>query len=194
MKRKIFVFIGAPASGKGTRIEKCIGYKSISTSQILKKAGYNVTKGTLIKDEIVNKLIIEKIKTLKGQNIILDGFPRTEEQLVALIKNNIEIDQVFYIKAPKEVLLERARDRLTCTNCQASFTKSEFKKPKVSGICDYCGENLIERPDDKNELFEKRLEIFEERTKPILSKFKEVGIPIIVIDSTLPPEEILKYI
>ena len=50
MKRKIFVFIGAPASGKGTRINECTGYKSISTSCILKNAGYDLTKGTLISD------------------------------------------------------------------------------------------------------------------------------------------------
>lgn len=194
MERKIFVFIGAPASGKGTRINECIGYKSISTSCILKSEGYDLTKGTLISDEIVNSLIVREIQRFEKNNIILDGFPRTENQFMTLIEHGIRINKVFYIKAPKDFLLERAKDRLTCSKCQASFTKSEFKRPKNKGICDYCGGTLIERVDDSEELFNKRLDIFEEKTKPILKIFGEYDIPIIEIDATLPPDEILKYI
>lgn len=194
MKRKIFVFIGAPASGKGTRINECTNYKSISTSCILKNAGYDLTKGTLISDEVVNELVIREMKRLEKSNIILDGFPRTENQFLELMEHNIQIQKVFYIKAPKEILLERANDRLTCLKCQASFTKSEFKRPKIKGICDYCGGTLVERVDDSKELFEKRLEVFEEKTKPVLELFQKYHIPIVEIDATLPPSEILKYI
>ena len=194
MKRKIFVFIGAPASGKGTRINECTGYKSISTSCILKNAGYDLTKGTLISDEVVNELVIREMERLKESNIILDGFPRTENQFLILLEQNIQIDKVFYIQVPKKILFERANDRLTCSKCQASFTKIEFKRSKVKGICDYCGGTLVERVDDSKELFEKRLEVFEEKTKPVLELFQKYHIPIIEIDATLPPSEILKYI
>ncbi|MCI8412045.1 MAG: AAA family ATPase [Clostridia bacterium] len=194
MKRKIFVFIGAPASGKGTRINECVGYKSISTSCILKNAGYDLTKGTLISDEVVNELVIREMERLKESNIILDGFPRTENQFLVLLEYNIQICKVFYIKGPKDILFERANDRLTCTKCQSSFTKSEFKRPKVKGICDYCGGTLVERVDDSRELFEKRIEVFEEKTKPVLKLFQKYHIPIVEIDATLPPSEILKYI
>ena len=194
MKRKIFVFIGAPASGKGTRINECIGYKSISTSCILKNAGYDLTKGTLISDEIVNEIIIQEIERLKEPNIILDGFPRTKNQFLILLKNNIQINKAFYIKAPKKILFERAKDRLTCSKCQASFTKSEFRRPKERGICDYCGGALVERVTDSKELFEKRIEVFEKKTKPVLELFQKYHIPIVEIDATLPPSELLKYI
>lgn len=194
MKRKIFVFIGAPASGKGTRINECTGYKSISTSCILKNAGYDLTKGTLISDEVVNELVIREMERLKESNIILDGFPRTENQFLILLEHNIQIDKVFYIQVPKKILFERANDRLTCSKCQASFTKSEFKRPKIKGICDYCGGTLVERVDDCKELFEKRLEVFEEKTRPVLELFQKYHIPIVEIDATLPPSEILKYI
>lgn len=194
MKRKIFVFIGAPASGKGTRINECTGYKSISTSCILKNAGYDLTKGTLISDEVVNELVIREMERFKTSNIILDGFPRTEDQFLILLEHNIQIDKVFYIQVPKKILFERANDRLTCSKCQASFTKSKFKRPKIKGICDYCGGTLVERVDDSKELFEKRLEVFEEKTKPVLELFQKYHIPIIEIDATLPPSEILKYI
>lgn len=194
MKRKIFVFIGAPASGKGTRINECTGYKSISTSCILKNAGYDLTKGTLISDEVVNELVIREMERFKASNIILDGFPRTENQFLILLEHNIQIDKVFYIQVPKKILFERANDRLTCSKCQASFTKSEFKRPKIKGICDYCGGTLVERVDDSKELFEKRLEVFEEKTRPVLELFQKYHIPIVEIDATLPPSEILKYI
>lgn len=194
MKRKIFVFIGAPASGKGTRINECTGYKSISTSCILKNAGYDLTKGTLISDEVVNELVIREIERFKASNIILDGFPRTENQFLILLEHNIQIDKVFYIQVPKKILFERANDRLTCSKCQASFTKSEFKRPKIKGICDYCGGILVERVDDFKELFEKRLEVFEKKTRPVLELFQKYHIPIVEIDATLPPSEILKYI
>ena len=194
MKRKIFVFIGAPASGKGTRINECTNYKSISTSCILKNEGYDLTKGTLISDKVVNELVIREIVKLGETNIILDGFPRTENQFLELLKHNIQIQKVFYIKAPKNILLDRANDRLTCLKCQASFTKSEFKRPKVKGICDYCGGTLVKRVDDSEELFERRIEVFEEKTKPVLKLFERYHIPIVEIDATLPPSEILKYI
>lgn len=194
MKRKIFVFIGAPASGKGTRINECIGYKSISTSCILKNAGYDLTKGTLISDEVVNELVIREMERLKESNIILDGFPRTENQFLILLEHDIKIDKVFYIRVPKKILFERAKDRLTCSKCQASFTKSEFKRPKERGICDYCGGALVERVDDSKELFEKRIDVFEKKTKPVLKLFQKYHIPIVQIDATLPPSEILKYI
>lgn len=194
MKRKIFVFIGAPASGKGTRINECTGYKSISTSCILKNAGYDLTKGTLISDEVVNELVIREMERFKTSNIILDGFPRTEDQFLILLEHNIQIDKVFYIQVPKKILFERANDRFTCSKCQASFTKSEFKRPKIKGICDYCGGTLVERVDDSKELFEKRLEVFEEKTRPVLELFQKYHIPIVEIDATLPPSEILKYI
>lgn len=196
MKRNIFVFIGAPASGKGTRIKKLEerGYKSISTSSLLKEQGYDLSKGTLINDSIVSGLVISRINILKGKNIILDGFPRTINQFEELRRRGIKIDKAFYIKVSKEIMIERAKDRLTCSKCQASFTKSNFKRPQIEGICDYCGGKLIERPDDKEELFEKRLEEYIEKTKPILQEFSKYDIPIITIDANLNPEEVLKYI
>ena len=75
MKRKIFVFVGAPASGKGTRIEECIkkGYVSISTSKLLRKAGFDLTKGTLINDNDVINLVKRELEKIKG-NIIPNSF------------------------------------------------------------------------------------------------------------------------
>lgn len=196
MKRNIFVFIGAPASGKGTRIKVLEerGYKSISTSSLLKEQGYDLTKGTLINDSIVSGLVISRINIFKSKNIILDGFPRTINQFKELIERGIKIDKVFYIKVSRKIMFERAKDRLTCSKCQASFTKSKFKRPQLEGICDYCGGKLIERPDDKEELIEKRLEEYLQKTKPILREFVKYDIPIVTIDASLKPDEVLKYI
>lgn len=195
MERKIVLFVGAPACGKGTRIEKLKekGYISLSVSSLLREAGYDVTKGILVEDEDVIKVVIPAIKRTEG-NIILDGFPRTVPQANAIIESKIKISSVFYVKASKELVIARSTDRLTCSKCRASFTKSNFKPPKKSGICDLCGGELVQRKDDTKEVVLKRLKDFEEQTNPILEILKENNIPIIDIDASLPPEEVLNYI
>lgn len=195
MKRKIFVFVGAPASGKGTRIEECIkkGYISISTSKLLRAAGFDLTKGTLINDDDVIKLVKRELEKI-DDNIILDGFPRTVNQAKSLIDNGVEIEKVIYICTPEGMLYERVSNRLTCLNCQASFTKDSFKRSKIDGVCDHCGGELVSRKDDSKELLRKRIKIFETETKKVLVLFNEVNIPIVKVDGTKPPSEILKFI
>jgi len=190
MERKIFVFFGAPASGKGTRIEilKDRGFTAISTSQLLKAAGFDLSGGNLISDDVVIKLVSEEISKTPG-NIILDGFPRTIPQALSLIESGIHVDKVINIDAPVELLVKRACNRLTCPKCGEIFTKTNFKPPKVVGICDKCGTPLIVREDDKEEIAKKRIKIFYEKTLPVLDEFKKLGTPIITLDATLPPEE-----
>lgn len=190
MERKIFVFFGAPASGKGTRIEilRDRGFTTISTSQLLKNSGFDLSGGNLISDDVVIELVSEAISKTQG-NIILDGFPRTVPQALSLIENGIHIDKVINIDAPTELLVERACNRLTCPECGEIFTKTDFKPPKVKGICDNCGSHLIVRDDDKEEIAKKRISIFYEKTLPVLDEFRKLGTPIITLDATLPPKE-----
>lgn len=196
----VTVLIGAPGCGKGTRIQQCVdkkGYIKIGTGDLLRKSGYDVSSGKLIEDKTVIELLNKELENYKYDNskIILDGFPRNISQAKMLIQA-VDINKVIYLTISEEESLKRATDRLICSNheCQATYTKSEFKRPKNMGICDICGSKLIIREDDKPETVKKRLKLFSEETKPVIDFFESKDIQIVTIDAMLPPEEILKFV
>ncbi len=196
MKRKIFVFIGAPASGKGTRIEELtkLGMKCISASKLLKDAGVDIEAGTMASDELIISLIDKAITANSRSDIIIDGFPRTLGQAEALLSNNnLQVDKLFYIVADKDLVIQRATDRLICPTCRSVYSKS-FKKPKRIGICDCCDTILVKRKDDTTEIIEKRFQQFEETVIGITQLFEASNVQIVKIDARLPPREVLKYI
>lgn len=198
--KKVIVLIGAPGCGKGTRIEQCVnkkGYTKIGTGDLLRRSGYDVSSGRLIDDRTVITLLNKELESYKDENnkIILDGFPRNVNQAKMLIQE-ARINKVIYLTISEEESLKRATDRLICSNseCQATYTKSEFKRPKNEGICDVCGSKLVVREDDKPETVKERLKLFSEETKPVLEFFKSNTIQIVTLDAMLPPEEILKFV
>lgn len=196
MKRKIFVFIGAPASGKGTRIEELtkLGMKCISASKLLKDAGVDVEAGTMASDELIISLIDKAITVNSRSDIIIDGFPRTLGQAMALLNNNkLQVDKLFYIVANKELVIQRTTNRLICPTCRSVYSES-FKKPKRFGICDYCNSILVKRKDDTTEIIEKRFRQFEETVNDIIQLFEASNVQIVKIDARLPPKEVLRYI
>jgi len=190
MKKKTIVFIGAPGAGKGSRIEECvkIGYTPISSGNLLRKAGFDLSSGKLIEDGIVVSLVKDAIEKTEG-NIILDGFPRTISQAEELEKQCIAVDKIIFIDISCEEAVRRAVNRLICSKCQAVYTKTAYKPPKKEGICDLCGESLTQRSDDNEETVRKRFSIFEELTFPILDFYKSKGIEIAVFDAETDADE-----
>lgn len=198
MKRKILL-IGAPGSGKGMRIEECkkIGYTPISSGNLLREAGYDLSSGAFVQDNIVITIVknaIEDIETVKG-NIILDGFPRNISQAKELEKSGINIDKVVYLNISKERSVKMILNRLTCSQCQTVYTKDAFKPPKIRGICDNCGGKLFQRKDDTKEIAERRFEEFQKKTLPLVNFYKKRKIEIIEIDAekTLP-KDIIEFL
>ena len=182
---KTIIFIGAPGAGKGSRIETCVnhaGYTQISSGDLLRKAGFDLSSGKLIEDSIVVSLVKDAIEKA-GENIILDGFPRNISQAKELEKQNVKVDKIIYIKIDQETAVVRAINRLICPKCQATYTKTAYKPPKQEGICDLCGENLTQRADDNEETIRKRFNIFEEKTFPLLDFYKSKGIEIDIFDA-----------
>ncbi len=195
MKRKIFVFIGAPASGKGTRIEELteLGMECISASKLLRNAGVDVEAGTMASDELIISLIDKAIASSRS-DVIIDGFPRTLEQAKALFKNNnLQVDKLFYIVADKDLVIQRAMNRLICPICKSTYSES-FKKPKRFGVCDYCNAILVKRKDDTIDIIGRRFQQFEETVSSIIQLFEANNVQIVRIDAKLPPKEVLKYI
>lgn len=189
---KNIIFIAPPAAGKGTQSELLIskyGYEHISTGDLLRneiKSGSDLGKeldsmmksGSLISDEIVNKLLINALSNIT-KPFILDGYPRTisqalklDEILASLDKS---VDVVVYLDVEEELAMKRATGRLSCKSCNRIYHKY-FSKPKVEGICDNCGSSLISRADDTPDTFKVRYDTYMSNTKPLLDFYSNKNI------------------
>ena len=182
---KRLLLIGAPGSGKGTQAKnlvKLYGYKHVSTGDLLraaiankselgKKAKDFMDKGALVPDELVNQIVLENLKALENDKIILDGYPRTLGQAEFLNQNNINLDVIIYLQVALDEVLDRMSGRLTCGKCGASFHLKN-QPPKKEMICDDCSATLVIRSDDQPETVKKRYQTFLEQTEPVLSYYK----------------------
>ncbi|MFX0061324.1 MAG: adenylate kinase [Candidatus Hermodarchaeota archaeon] len=191
-----FILLGAPGAGKGT-IAKIlvadIGIPQISTGDILraavkegtelgKKAEQYMKAGELVPDNLIIGLIEERFKAEDSQKgFILDGFPRTIAQASALDellqRLHLKLDGVILIDVPDEELIRRIISRRTCSNpdCQAIYNLT-YNPPKKEGICDKCGSKLIVRADETEEVVRNRLEVYKEKTAPLIEYYKEQGL------------------
>jgi adenylate kinase len=208
----VVILFGPPGSGKGTQgkmIAEEIGIPHIATGDIMRQAisdgtelGLKVKefvgKGLLVPDEIVIQIIEERLKKDDTKNgFILDGFPRTIPQAVALDelfqKINIQNYKVICLDVPDEEIVKRISGRRTCKNCQAVYN-IYFNPPKVDGICDVCGGELFIREDDKEEKVKKRLEVFREQTLPLIDYYQKKGKKIIKVNGVGSVDEIKERI
>lgn len=201
---KNIIFIAPPAAGKGTQSDLLVsryGYVHISTGDLLRaevasgsELGLQLKElmsaGKLVSSEIVNSLLTKALSET-DKPIILDGYPRNMEQVPCLeeILNKIgkSIDVVINLEVPYDLLVQRATGRLSCQKCSHTFNKY-FAKPKVDGICDVCGGELISRSDDNEETFKVRYETYLDNTKPLLDYYKDKGL-LVNIDKISNPEE-----
>ena len=183
------ILLGAPGAGKGTQAEKIcekLSIPAISTGNILREAMANGTEmglkaksfidaGALVPDEVVIGIINERLKEDDCKNgFILDGFPRTIPQAEALDNMNVRIDRVIDIEVPDEKITKRMSGRRVCSKCANSY-HMEYKKPKVEGICDACGGELVQRKDDAPETVQARLVEYHEMTEPLKGFYENLG-------------------
>ena len=208
---KNIIFVAPPAAGKGTcseELTKRFNYKHISTGDLLREArikGDDLGKkisdlmdsGQLVSDDIVLELLQRELKD-NNQVFILDGYPRNISQAKTLdcIFKDLQIDDyvVIYLKIEFEKALYRTLGRLVCPKCKIGYNKNTTSlKPKVDGICDNCGEELITRNDDNEETFKIRFNNYINETEPVLQYYQEKN-KLNVIDATLSVDEIMKEI
>jgi len=189
------IFLGAPGAGKGTQaklVSEKLNIPTISTGDLIRKsikegtalgleAKRYITNGALVPDELVIGLIKERLAQSDCDNgFILDGFPRTIEQAVALEKMNIVIDKVVNIVVPDEVIVERTSGRRVCESCAVTYHVL-FNPSKTENVCDECGGKLIVRADDLPETVQKRLQVYHAQTEPLEDFYKERNLLIDVI-------------
>lgn len=188
------ILLGAPGAGKGTQAEKiCEKYNipAVSTGNIIREALKNGTDmglkaksyidaGALVPDEVVIGIIKERLAEDDCKNgFILDGFPRTIPQAEALDTMGINIDKVVDIEVPDDKITARLSGRRVCLKCGATY-HLEYKKPAKEGICDVCGDELVQRKDDKPETVIDRLNVYHEQTEPLKDYYAKTGKLVIV--------------
>ena len=179
------ILLGPPGAGKGTQatfIKEKFNIPQISTGDMLRaavKAGTPLgvaakqvmDAGKLVSDDIIIGLVKERIKEADCANgFLFDGFPRTIPQAQAMKDANIDIDFVVEIEVPDGDIIQRMSGRRAHLASGRTYHVI-FNPPKVAGKDDVTGEDLVQRPDDKEETVIKRLEVYHEQTKPLVDYY-----------------------
>lgn len=186
------VLLGPPGAGKGTqahRLADYYGVRLIATGDIFRKnvrletplglkAKSYMDAGELVPDDVVIEMLLEELKR-SANGFVIDGFPRTIPQAMALEEALAEmdtpLDAALKYVIPDELTVARLAGRRTCTHCERTYNV-EFKPPKVEGVCDNCGGELVQREDDREETVRHRLEIYHRATEPLQRFYWERGL------------------
>jgi len=201
------LILGASGAGKGTQaqaIAKHFNVRHVSTGDFLREETKTdsalcravkrlIDSGDLVPDELMLSVVYE---ILEGDNFILDGFPRTFAQALALDeiceKLNTPINMALNIDVPDDDVIQRITGRKVCTECKAMF-HILFYPPKDKFICDNCGGTLEQRPDDTASTVRHRLKIYHERTLPIIDFYRRQNM-LISTSGVGDAEEITSYL
>jgi adenylate kinase len=208
--RTIIVLVGCPGAGKGTQariISRSLSISHISTGAILRdeiaanteigrKVQAQIKSGRLVIDEIVDDLIIQRVRQLDCVGgYILDGYPRTVAQAKSLERRVIRSpDRVLTIEIDVciDELVSRLKCRLVCRGCHAVYNK-ETSPPFVEGLCDHCGSSLFQREDDREEAIRERFRIYRSSTRPLIDYFRSTGT-YRMVNGMRPTEEVAQAI
>ena len=192
------VLLGAPGSGKGTQadhLRREMGLTHIASGDLFRdhlqrktdlgiRASDYMTRGALVPDAITIEMLRERVSAPDtAQGVLLDGFPRTMEQAIAL--NELmaglkrELSAVLYVEVPDEELVERLSGRLICRECQVPFHRvANPFRTCPNGRC--AGEHLYQRADDTPETVRARLVTYHRQTAPVIDYYRLIGLLITV--------------
>ena len=180
------ILLGPPGAGKGTQagfITAAFGIPQISTGDMLRaaiKAGTELGKmakqvmdeGKLVSDDIIIGLVKERLKQPDCANgYLFDGFPRTIPQAQALRDSGIQLDHVVELQVPDSAIIERMSGRRVHQPSGRSY-HIRFNPPKVEGKDDVTGEPLTQRDDDREEVVRKRLDVYQQQTRPLVDYYQ----------------------
>ncbi|MDR0993107.1 MAG: adenylate kinase [Verrucomicrobiota bacterium] len=206
---KAIILLGAPGAGKGTlseSVKNATDFIHISTGDMLREAVKAGTptgleaksfmdKGELVPDDVIMRIVEERLS--QGgldDKYMFDGFPRTLEQArlldEAMTKAGGVISQVFLLEVPTPVIVSRLSGRRICKNCGAVYHITNIP-PKVEGICDRCGGQLYQRPDDTEATVLNRLDVYQRQTASLIDFYEKKGV-LVRINAGETPQEAAK--
>ncbi|HUG05488.1 MAG TPA: adenylate kinase [Candidatus Limnocylindria bacterium] len=190
------ILMGPPGSGKGTQARRMVddlAYVQLATgdlfrahlsqgTQLGKLAQSYMSKGEYVPDDVTVKMVRERLSDIPRETrIVFDGFPRTVAQAEALDRLLEECGRslaaVLLLEVPRDELLKRLGARATCSRCQTVYSLA-VRPPKVPGVCDRCGGpvSATARSDESPEVVKKRLEVYENETRPVIGYYEKRGV------------------
>jgi adenylate kinase len=195
------ILLGAPGAGKGTvakRLAATDGSVQISTGDMLRSAvqqdtplGLKALKfmlaGELVPDDLIMEIIGQRFEVKPPKGFLLDGFPRTIPQAIALdalfARLGIQLDLVANLVVPEAVILDRLSNRRTCANtdCQAIYNLKSAP-PGPGGTCLKCGSPVLQRADETMEAVTRRLAVYRQMTEPLVEYYTRTGQLVVVDD------------
>ena len=199
------VLLGAPGAGKGTQSAKLVeayGFKHLSTGDLLRaavKAGTELGKkakgyrdaGDLVPDEVVIGLVEERLKGDPDASYLLDGFPRTPAQAVALdgVLSDLgkKLDYAIALEVDNEVVVNRISTRRMCRDCGFIGTTADGDK------CPECGGEMYQRDDDNEDAVRNRLDVYDKSTSPLIDYYRGNGT-LVELDGNQTPDEVFEAI
>jgi len=203
------VLMGMPGVGKGTqavRLKEALEAAHVSTGDILREAvqggsalGKQVRglleSGRLVPDSTIGELIAGRLGEADARRgFILDGFPRTAEQVTILDRVlgdlGVALDAAFLLTAPEDEIVARLSGRRVCPKCDAVYHLAN-NPPKAAGVCDACSSALVQRPDDTEQVIRDRLDVFRTQTMPVADIYRERGM-LDEIDGTGNPDAVFE--
>jgi adenylate kinase len=195
------VLLGPPGAGKGTQaqvISKNLGLPHISSGDIFRENLKNQTelgklakdfmdRGELVPDDLTIAMIRDRLSRPDcAPGALLDGFPRTPAQAVALAEMLAgmqgKVNAVPYIKVAEQILIERLTGRWTC-RAQGHVYHEKYSPPRQAGVCDQDGSELYQRDDDKAETVINRIRVYFAQTAPLIEYYQQEGL-LLEIDGT----------
>lgn len=205
------ILLGAPGVGKGTQAEllcERLGCCHLSTGDVFRAAKNcpraelspamqnaldYMKRGDLVPDETVLNLVGERLKCLScSGGFLLDGFPRTVAQAMALEQllesHQIKLSVVFNYEMAIEQIVDRISGRRTCADCKTVYHVTT-RPPKIADVCDRCGGKLFQREDDRSESVKVRMTAYQELTQPLIDFYEKRNL-LVTIPAIGTPEEI----
>lgn len=205
------ILFGPPGAGKGTQAERLrhdFQLPYIATGDMLREhvregtdlgqqAKSYMDAGDLVPDELILAMVRERLQQADAQDgFILDGFPRTREQAQALDEQlrslGRRITAVVLLDVPDQELVRRLSGRRICVKAGHNY-HVEFDPPKHEGVCDQDGSRLVQRDDDQPDVVKNRLQVYHDKTHPVIGYYDEQGL-LKRIDGTRDPADVHDHI
>jgi adenylate kinase len=200
---RVFVLLGAPGAGKGTQahvLARHLGLPRVATGDLFRaavragsplglRAREYMERGELVPDEVTVAMLLERLAAPDAaRGMILDGFPRTRSQAIALDEalaaRDATVEAALLVDVPAEELLQRLSGRWLCEAAGHTYHETAYP-PRVPGVCDICGSRLVQREDDKPEVVRARLEKQLGALQEVVDHYRAAGL-LQVVDGRRP--------